>query len=686
MLRIAVDIGGTFTDVTVFDELTGEISLGKVLSTPQDLVEGIMEGIKSSGASVEQGALIIHGSTVVINALLERKGVPSALLTTKGFKDVYEIGRINRPDSFNLRFQKHKPLITRENRYEINERLDAAGNVLVALQEDEVKTLATELAQEVQSVAVVLLHSYQNPVNERRIKEIFKETAPNLFVTTSHEISREYREYERTSTTAANAYVGPLVSSYIERLEQHLTKEGFNGSLLIMQSNGGLMDSQTATNQCIQMLESGPAGGVTGTKVLADELNIANAIAFDMGGTTAKACVIENGIPRMSSDYFVGEYGSGLSLRIPVIDIKEVGTGGGSLAWIDQAGGLHVGPMSAGAEPGPVSYDRGGTEPAVTDANVVLGRIGANQFLGGKMNLNVNGAREAISTQIAGPTGISIEEAAIGIVRIAETSMAYAVRAVTTERGLDPRDFVLFAYGGGGPLHAVAVAKELNIPKVIIPPVPGLFSARSMLQADLRRDVVRTCFIRLNESALQDIEALYSELEQEALLSVQMVGISQNDVHFIRSVDMRYVGQEHTVTIDIPNSIPVENRKRVIKDRFDEAHEIRYNHSAPEEEAEIVSLRVAAMGVMNKPILTKLEQGYSAPPESSQRPNRNVIFYDPNNPVDCPVYDRSRLLAGNRIEGPAVIEEDTCTTLLPKHASALIGEYGQILIEVSYVE
>lgn len=683
MLRIAVDIGGTFTDVTVFDESTGNISLGKVLSTPHDLVEGIMEGIKASGASINQSALIIHGSTVVINALLERKGVSTALVTTKGFKDVYEIGRINRPDSFNLRFQKHKPLISRENRHEVTERLDSSGNVVVALQDEEVRSLASQLDKEVESVAVVLLHSYQNPINETRIKEIFKETAPNLFVTTSHEISREYREYERTSTTAANAYVGPIVSSYIERLEKSLNNEGFSGSLLIMQSNGGLMDIETASSQCIQMLESGPAGGVTGTKVLAEVLKIQNAIAFDMGGTTAKACVIENGIPRMSSDYFVGEYGSGLSLRIPVIDIKEVGTGGGSIAWIDQAGGLHVGPISSGAVPGPVSYGRGGTEPAVTDANVILGRIGADQFLAGKMPLNVESARKAISEKIASPTNISIEEAALGILRIAETSMAYAVRSVTIERGLDPRDFVLFAYGGGGPLHAVAVAKELNIPKVIIPPVPGLFSSRSMLQADLRRDVVRTCFLRLNESSLIDIETLFSELEQETILSVQQVINLQKDIKFIRSVDMRYVGQEHTVTIDIPNNQDEKNMKKIIKDKFDEAHEIRYNHSAPLEEAEIVSLRVAAIGMMNKPEILKLTQGEQIPPQSAHRSNRMVIFDDPMKPIDCPVYDRSQLIHGNRIIGPSVIEEDTCTTLIPSFASAFIGEFGEIIIEVS---
>jgi len=681
MLRIAVDIGGTFTDVTVFDEKKGTISIGKVLTTPEDLVEGIMSGIESSGADVRDGAMIIHGSTVAINALLERKGKTSALVTTKGFRDVYEIGRVNRPDSFNLRFKKHVPLIPRERRYEIQERLNANGDIIEPLNEQEVNDLIACLPPDVEAVAVVFLHSYKNPVHEQRVKEIFQKAAPHIYVSASHEISREYREYERTSTTAANAYVGPIVSSYIEKLEKRLQDDGFTGSLFIMRSNGGLMDSQSAKTECIQMLESGPAAGVTGTKVLADMLNIRNAIAFDMGGTTAKACVIENGVPRMSNDYFVGEYGSGLALQIPVIDIKEVGTGGGSLAWIDEAGGLHVGPSSAGSNPGPASYNRGGTKPTVTDANVLLGRIGASQFLGGKMVLDADKARNAIRTHVAGPLSISEEEAAIGILRIAETSMAYAVRAVTTERGLDPREFVLFTYGGAGPLHAVAVARELDIPKVIIPPVPGLFSSVSMLQADLRKDVVRTCFLKLSEVEIQDLESLYKELEREALLSIGEV--DQKDIVFLRSADMRYVGQEHTVTINIPHGLDKPEKLQTIKKDFDTAHEIRYNHSAPHENAEIVSIRVAAVGLLDKPEIKALPKGNAAPPEEAVREKRQIIFDDPRQPIECPIYYRDKLLAGNRIQGPAVIEEDTCTILLPSNAVLEVGEFGQLTIEVN---
>lgn len=682
MLRIAVDIGGTFTDVTVFDETKGTIHLGKVLSTPNDLVEGIISGIEHSGASVNQSVLIIHGSTIAINALLERKGVPSALITTRGFRDVYEIGRINRPDSFNLRFKKHVPLIARERRFEVTERMTASGDVLIELNEDEVRSLAAELNHQVKSAAVVLLHSYKNPDNERKIKEIFKEVSPDLFVTTSHEISREYREYERTSTTAANAYVGPIVSSYLERLEKRLQNDGFKGSLLIMQSNGGLMDCPTARDQCIQMLESGPAAGVTGTKILSHMLDIPNAIAFDMGGTTAKANVIENGIPRMASDYYVGDYASGLSIRIPVIDIKEVGTGGGSIAWIDEADGLHVGPVSAGADPGPVCYGRGGTKPTVTDANVVLGRIGANQFLGGKMKLDVEAARAAIDAQIAQRLGITIEEAALGILRIAETSMAYAVRAVTTEHGLDPRDYTLFAYGGGGALHAAAISKELGMTRIVIPPIPGVFSSRSMLQADLRRDIVRTYIMPLQQVTASDIESFYLELEEEALQAIRAVNDIPFDVSFQRTVDMRYVGQEHTVTLAVPSGLSNEEDKSKLKMGFDKAHESRYNHSAPDEEAELVTLRVAAIGIINKPELLTLPQGDENPPVESERGNRTVIFDDPSVPVNCKVYDRSKLLWRNRITGPAVIEEETSTTLVPPASYAVVGTYGHLSIEI----
>ena len=494
-MRVGVDIGGTFTDVVVFDDSRGAVTLAKALSTPAELARGVQDALSKSGVSLDQATSLIHGSTIVINAIIERSGAKTALLTTKGFRDVYEIGRINRPEAFNPLFKKHRPLIPRGHIFEIPERMLADGRVRTPLDERAVHEVAQVLkGEEFEAVAILFLHSYRTPEHEQRTKQILLEENPAWFVTASHELSREYREYERTSTVAANAFVGPRVSRYLDDLDRRLEGDGFRGNLLIMQSNGGLADVDVARQQCIQMMESGPAGGVVGTIALCEALAVDEAIAFDMGGTTAKASVIRRGEPSLSPDYFVGGYNEGLAIRIPVLDIVEVGTGGGSIAWLDEASGLHVGPRSAGADPGPVSYGRGGTEPTITDANVVLGRLSPEAFMGGEMQLDPTGAEGALRDKLADPLGLPLERAASGMLEVATSAMANAVRQVTLHRGLDPRDFTLFAYGGGGPLHASAVAKELAIRTVIIPQAPGLFSALGMLLADLRRDYVQTLF------------------------------------------------------------------------------------------------------------------------------------------------------------------------------------------------
>src|SRR3954452_15842371 len=455
MYRAAVDIGGTFTDVAAFDDRTGRLLLGKWSTTPARLVDGVLKALARAEIDLHETAMLIHGSTVVINALIERSGARTALVTTRGFRDVYEIGRINRPESFNLFTRKHEPLVPRERRFEVAERLDAQGEGLIPFDEAEARALARRLAtMDVDAVAVVFLHSYRNPAHELRMQEILREEAAHVFVAVSHEISREYREYERTSTVAANAYVGPKVSAYLDQLEARTAAVGFRGSLYLVQSNGGLYDPAAARRQCILMLESGPAAGVAGATVIGKRLGIADAICFDMGGTTAKACVIEGGLPRGASVYFVGGYARGLALRLAALDIQEVGTGGGSIARVDGQDRLHVGPQSAGAAPGPACYNRGGTQPTVTDADLLLGRIDDRGHLGGELTLDRALARRALQDAVATPLDLSAEEAALGILRIATASMAYAVRAVTIERGLDPRDFSMLAYGGGGPLHA----------------------------------------------------------------------------------------------------------------------------------------------------------------------------------------------------------------------------------------
>jgi N-methylhydantoinase A len=426
-MRVAVDIGGTFTDVVAFDPATGSLVLAKSLSTPAELARGVLDGLTKTAARFEDLATLIHGSTVVVNAIVERHGAKTALITTKGFRDIYEIGRVNRPESFNPRFRKHRTLVAREDIFEVKERMLADGTVRTPLDEDEAYSVARIIkAEGFESVAVLFLHSYRAPEHEIRMCEILREIDPKLFLSASHELSREYREYERTSTVAANAYVGPKVSAYLGDLETRLRERGFGGNLMIMQSNGGLSDVATARRQCIQMMESGPAGGVVGTLALCEVLDLSAAIAFDMGGTTAKACVIRRGEPSLSPDYFIGGYNEGLAIRIPVLDIVEVGTGGGSIACLDEGSGLHVGPRSAGAEPGPASYARGGTEPTVTDANVMLGRLSPESFLGGEMRLDRSAADKALTEKLARPLKVSVERAAAGMLQVASAAMANA--------------------------------------------------------------------------------------------------------------------------------------------------------------------------------------------------------------------------------------------------------------------
>lgn len=681
-MRVGVDIGGTFTDVVVFDEAASRVRLAKSLSTPTNLARGVRDALAKSAAPLAETRSLIHGSTVVINALIERTGARTALLTTKGFRDIYEIGRINRPDSFNPRFKKHRPLIPRSDIFEIPERMLADGTVRLPLDEAAVREVAAILRdEEFAAVAILFLHSYRYPQHELRAREILLEEHPDWFITTSHELSREYREYERTSTVAANAYVGPNVSAYLADLEGGLRSDGFTGDLLIMQSNGGLSDVALARRQCIQMMESGPAGGVVGTMMLCDALGIENAIAFDMGGTTAKASVVQRGVPSLSPDYFIGGYNEGLAIRIPVLDIVEVGTGGGSIAWLDEGGALHVGPLSAGAEPGPACYRRGGTEPTVTDANALLGRLSPEAFMGGEMDLDVQLAENAMRTRVAEPLGVEVERAAAGILDIATSAMANAVRSVTLQRGLDPRDFTLFAYGGGGPLHASAVARELQIGTVVIPEAPGLFSALGMLLADVRRDYVQTLFARLDDVDMQTLEREFQTLEAEGRAALAGSGIVADGVMFERAADMRYVGQEHTVAVRVPAHVGDETDRATIKQLFDEVHQQRFSHSAPNESADVVSLRVTAIGQLAKPQLPRIAAGDRTPPATAQKGTRTILFAGFGEQTTT-VWERSALLAGNVIQGPAVIEEPASTTVVEPGDVATVNNFGHLLIRL----
>lgn len=682
-LRIASDVGGTFTDVAIFEESTGRIQLGKTLTTPSRLIEGMANGVAKAGSAFKDAHIFLHGTTVAINALLERKGARTALVTTRGFRDIYEIGRVNRPDAYNLFFRKHRPLIGRALRFEVGERVLPNGEVLRPLDEGELEEIAQRLKREnIQAVAILFLHSYCNADHEIRARDFFRRRLPGLFVTASHELSQEYREFERTSTVAANAYIGPRVQNYLAETDAFLSEVGFPGTFLVVQSTGGLYDGAQASRECIRMLESGPAAGVIGTRELCAATGLNNAIAFDMGGTTAKAGVILAGVELTAGHVMVGGYAEGLPIQIPMIDIQEVGTGGGSIARVVAGGAIRVGPESAGAVPGPVCYGGGGTEPTVTDANLVLGRLPADLFLGGEMKLDVNGAGAALREKIAEPLGLALAESADGIIRIAVTQMANVVKRVTTERGLDARDFAMVAYGGAGPLHATLVARELQIGRVIIPKAPGHFSAYGMLVTDLRRDFVRTLFARLAEAPFEAFDEIFKEMHARGAEDVRSAAPNVAAISVKHAADMRYVGQEHAVTVEIPGELFAARDVPGIKAFFDRVHEQRYGYASPKEAAEVVSLRLSVIGSIPKPQQAAIDGATGPQADEALIGVRPVEFGVLGGLRDTRVYHRDRLKAGHRIDGPALVSEYASTTVLAPGDRLTVDALGNLDITI----
>ena len=649
-LRIGIDIGGTFTDLVALDEATGAVVDTKALSTPQDLLQGILRCVDQAGARLEDCRLAIHGTTIGINALLEGKGARTGLITTEGFRDVLEIGRGNFLRMYDVLYRRPTPLVPRGRRLEVGERIGARGEVLVALDEEAVRAAARRLGQEgVESIAVSLLFSFRNPEHERRAAEIVAGTLPGVSVSVSHRITQEWREYERTSTTVVNAYVRPIMDRYLGAFERGLAGRGFRGQLLITQSNGGAFSVEAAASKPVHTIESGPAAGAIGCASLAQALGADRLISFDMGGTTEKFAIVAGGLVQTTDEYHV----DGHPLRIPVIDINEVSAGGGTIAWIDAGGALALGPQSAGADPGPVGYGRGGTEPTVTDANVVLGRIAAGRFLGGTMPLDGAAAARAVEERLALPLGLSRESAAAGVVRLADVKMALAVRSITTERGLDPRDYALVAYGGGGPLHAVAIARELGIPRVIVPPAPSTFSAWGMLATDLRHDLVRTVLEPFERTDAAWAEARYREMEAEIAAILPPVGEA---VHH-RAADLRYLGQEHTVTVEVGDL----GGWGALRERFDAAHRRAYGYAAPDVEVQLLNLRLAVVYPLPRAPLPSLPRGTGRTPAFETRRIYSTLLRDA---LEYRVYPRAALRAGDLIEGPAAIEETGTTTVL----------------------
>ena len=673
MIVVAIDIGGTFTDLLGFDTEAATFRQAKSLTTPGNLVQGIIDCIAKSGIDSASIAELIHGSTTAINTLIERKGAKTGLIVTRGTRDVYSIGRGNRPESYNLFFHRHRPLVPRALTREVGGRLLASGDVHEPLDEASVAAAIQSLkAAGVEAVAVCLLHSYVNPAHERALGEAVAAAMPAAYLSLSHDILREYREYERMSTTVVNAYIGPKVGGYVASLETSLARIGFTGDLSIMRSNGGVMTPSVAMRRPVAMMESGPVGGIIASARFGQALGQANVISFDMGGTTAKASLVKDGQPTLAPGYHVGGYASGHPVMLPMIDVVEVGAGGGSIAWLDDVGALKVGPTSAGAAPGPICYRGGGTEPTITDANVVLGRLDPDNFLGGSMQLDGDGARSGVERAIAKPLGMDTIAAAKAIVDIAVAKMSLAVREVSVEKGYDPRDFALVASGGAGPLHVMAIARELNIPSVIVPLFPSHFSALGMLLADERHDYVRTFYAdlaRLDFAALLGVQA---EMAGEARASLRYKG----DAELITELDIRYVGQEFTLSVRVDRSMIEAGDRAAIRKAFDALYEHRYQHSSPDEQVEVVNVRVAAIGKRVPLCFPTLEASSAARPARS----RCVYLDSAAEAVVCPVYERDGLSAGASFSGPAIVQEHGTTTVMFPGDHCSVAVTGELII------
>ena len=682
-LVIATDIGGTFTDMVAFDTDSKTTVHAKSHTDPGDLTGGIIRCLQKSGLVLSEATDFVHGSTVAINTAIERKGAVTALIVTRGMRDVYAIGRGNRPEAYNLFFERPEPFVPRSRIIEIDERLDAAGNIVTPLDPQSVRdALQTALGAEAESIAVCLLHAYASPKHEEMTAALIGEVTPGSYLSLSHEILREYREYERMSTTVLNAYVGPRVSEYIAELDKALAAAGFGGRMSIMQSNGGVMAPATARRQPIRTMESGPVSGVIAASQLSRRLGIKHAVAFDMGGTTAKAALIEDGAAVMSEGYFVGDEMSGHPVMLPVVDVIEVGAGGGSIAHLDEVGSLRIGPESAGGYPGPICYGWGGTRPTVTDANAVLGRLNPERFLGGEMPLDVENAASAIGLGLATRLGLSTNAAAQAVIDVAVNKMALAVRAVSIERGLDPRDCALIAFGGAGPLHATAIARDLDIPTVIVPPLPGHYSAFGMLVTDLRHDYVRTCYGRLDEVPPATLAAMIDEMTAEGRALLASEGLADDAIASESFFDLRYAGQEFTLRVPVAGDEVTTAGLAAVRARFDEMHEARYGHVAKDEVVEVVNARLVATGKRDVPDLDSPPAGSAA---ATPAGTRQVGFAGPGGCVlrEAAVWRREELAPGARIAGPAIVEEYASTVVVGEGDVATVGDLGEIIVSVA---
>ncbi len=689
--RLGIDVGGTFTDGILINEETGETRIAKVPSTPKDPSVGFLEAVerilREASIKTEDVRYLVHGTTVATNAIIEGNLGPTGFFTTEGFRDMLEIQRQIRPSLYDLLFEKPRPLVPRYLCFGIPERLDATGKVLTPLDEQAVASAAEQLKKErVEALAVCYLHSYLNPAHEKRTREIVREVFPEAVVSLSSEVAPEFREYFRASTTVINAGVRPIVERYLSNIEDRLQEAGLEGEMLIMQSSGGVLTFEAARVKPVFMVESGPAAGVIVSAYLGQVLGFDNIMSFDMGGTTAKTGLIEHGTPRITKEYEVGTAaraergakGAGYPIRTPVIDLVEIGAGGGSIAWVDPGGVLRVGPQSTGADPGPVSYGQGGTEPTITDANLVLHRLDPDHFLGGEMHLDEEAAYRAIKEKCADPLGLDVVEVALGIVEIANTAMVSALRRISVQRGYDPRDFVLVAFGGAGPVHANRLAAELEIPTVLVPMSPGTTSAMGLLVTDLKHDYSTTLIQRADRLDVEMVNRLYHEMEERGKKALLAEGMEHSSIGFERQVDMRYVGQSYELPIPLGDGKVEDALERMLQ-HFHEEHERAYGFAAPGEPVEFVTLRHTAVGSIAKPKLHELPER-SGDVNAARRAVRQVYFAEAGGFVDGPSYDRYQLAAGVVIEGPAIVEEMDSTTVIHPGFLAEVDRYGNMLI------
>ncbi|NNG58594.1 hydantoinase/oxoprolinase family protein [Sphingomonas paucimobilis] len=683
-MRAASDVGGTFTDLVFYEVNSatgapGQVQIAKADTTPPEFEEGVMNAMSKAGLAPRDLDFFAHGSTVVINALTERKGVKTALITTEGFRDVLEIARGNRPDLFNFNFRKPKPFVDRHLRAELAERSSFKGELVKPV---DLAPLAAMLdrfrAEGVEAIAVAFLHAYVNPENERQTAAAIRAAWPEVAVLASHEVSREWREYERTNTTVLSAYVSPIARRYIERLEQRLTDGGFGEQPYMMQSNGGIATVTAAKANPITMIESGPASGIYAAAYVGDQIGEPNLIVLDIGGTTAKCTLIEKGNIKVSTDYYIERHGKcpGYPVQTPVSEIVEIGNGGGSIAWADAGGKLHVGPQSAGARPGPAAYGRGGMSPTTTDANLLLGRIDPGSFVGGEVEPDWK-AIDAAFAPLCDQLDVTKEELARGVIRIANANMTTALRLVSTNKGHDPRDFALMAFGGGGAMHAVALAQELKVPRVIIPVNSSVFSAWGMLLTDLRRDYIRTKLTSLSLDSVEAVRATFAQIEEEATRDFAAEAGGRRPTFEYRA-DMRYAGQEHTVDIAFP--VGGGNVAEEAIARFHDAHEKRFTYRL-DAAVQLVNFHVVATLPIEKPDLP--ERPVTGRTLEAARKGVRTVDFDMDGVHETTIYDGLLLEPAMTLMGPAVIQEPSVTLPIPPGCRAEVDRLGNYHVHLA---